>query len=77
MPPDEPVDDEKIEELPQDGETPFRPAHDVADNPNAQDPEDRVNPHGFDDTHPSTDDKLDSQELYDEGPGEAAGISGP
>lgn len=77
MLPDEPSDEEALQELPQDGDTPFTPAHDVADNPDAQDPLDRVERHKFDDTHPSTDDKLDSQELYDEGPGEAAGISGP
>lgn len=77
MPPDEPNEEEKLEQLPEDGDTPFTPAKDVADNLSSQDPASRVNPQGFDDTHPSTDDKLDSQELYDEGPAEAAGITGP
>lgn len=32
MPPDEPNDEEALEELPEDGETPFRPATNQADN---------------------------------------------
>lgn len=31
MPPDEPNEEEKLEELPEDGETPFRPATVVGD----------------------------------------------
>ncbi|HVX48223.1 MAG TPA: hypothetical protein VHA05_02590 [Candidatus Saccharimonadales bacterium] len=51
MPPDEPTDEEELEELPEDGETPFRPATSTP----------------TDDTHPSTDDGLQPEELYDAG----------
>lgn len=50
MPPDEPIDEEELEELPEDGETPFRPATKKGD-----------------DTYPSTDDGMDSTELYQQG----------
>lgn len=54
MPPDEPNDEEELEELPEDGETPFRPSDD-RDEMRA------------DDTHPSTDDGQQPEELYDAG----------
>lgn len=50
MPPDEPNQEEEQEELPEDGDTPFRPAAKSGD-----------------DTHPSTDDGLQPEELYDTG----------
>ncbi len=50
MPPDEPNEEEKLERLPGDYDTPFRPAKD-----------------GGDDTYPTTDDGLDSTELYQQG----------
>ena len=53
MPPDEPNDEERLEELPGDQGTPFQPADDQDDQGQT------------DDTHPSTD--VDQQELYDEG----------
>lgn len=55
MLPDEPNDEERQEELPQDGQTPFRPADDSPDGA------------ASDDTHPDTDTDVDQQELYDAG----------
>lgn len=69
MPPDEPNDEERLEELPEDGQTPFRPAD---SNPsttgNTTDPV-VVDGRGSDipDDHPQTDTNIESAELYDEG----------
>ncbi|MDB5169021.1 MAG: hypothetical protein JWO41_377 [Candidatus Saccharibacteria bacterium] len=58
MQPDEPNEEEKLEELPEDNGTPFSPPDDAADK--------------LDDTHPVTDTNIDPQEVYDEGlPGAA------
>jgi hypothetical protein len=54
MPPDEPTDEERQEELDQDSTTPFQPADDTSSAP-------------VDDTHPATDTDVDSDELYQEG----------
>ncbi len=51
MPPDDLNEEEKQEELSEDNETPFRPASGPA----------------VDDTHPSTDNGLQREELYDSG----------
>jgi hypothetical protein len=69
MPPDEPNDEERQEELPEDYQTPFRPA-----DPSSTDDTITSKP---DDTHPITDTGLDSQELYDEGIAEGAGVEEP
>lgn len=60
MPPDEPNDEERLEELPEDNETPFQPAAQRAGAPTV------------DDTHPDTDTDIDKQELYDAGKAAAA-----
>lgn len=59
--PDEPNDEERQEKLPQDYDTPFRPAD-----------EDDI-----DDTHQVTDTNLDPEEQYDEGVSGAAEASEP
>jgi hypothetical protein len=64
---DEPTDEEKLQKLPEDGETPFRPAKDVSNHPEAEDPLDRANPQAFDDTHPATDTGMQPEEQYEEG----------
>ena len=65
MPPDEPTEEERAEELPEDNGTPFQPADDTSDE--------------FDDTHPVTDSGGDIQpeELYDEGVSGAVEASEP
>ena len=65
MPPDEPTEEERQEELPEDNQTPFQPA----------DPTDS-NDH-LDDTHPQTDTNIQKEELYDEGVAGAAEVSEP
>jgi hypothetical protein len=70
--PDEPTEEERLEEVSQDdGQTPFRPADDV--------PGSTVEIEGFDreeldDTHPVTDaaTNIDEDEAYDEGEAGAA-----
>ena len=67
MPPDEPTDEERQEQLPQDHETPFRPASDSQGTVTTGE-ETVVTPPGpLDDTHPATDTNIDPGELYDEG----------
>ncbi|HSX45891.1 MAG TPA: hypothetical protein VLG27_02680 [Candidatus Saccharimonadia bacterium] len=77
MPPDEPNDEEALEELPGDeGQTPFTSAPPSRDD--TLPPDDELQPGAepgkqFDDTEPRTDDGIDSQELYDAGEEAAAG----
>jgi hypothetical protein len=63
--PDEPTDEEEQQKLPEDYDTPFRPADDT-------DPNDRL-----DDTHPTTDSNIDAHEMYDEGISGAAEAEEP
>lgn len=65
MPPDEPNDEERLEQLPGDEETPFRPAPPSRDDTRPADDAAQATPP--DDTHPVTDTDVDQQELYDEG----------
>lgn len=65
MPPDEPNEEEALEELPEDGETPFRPAAATRDDTKPADDASQGQPP--DDTHPVTDTDVDQQELYDQG----------
>jgi hypothetical protein len=81
MPPDQPNDEERREELPEDQEPPFRPASDV---PNLENPDvdTRIEQSEDDDTaatstHPQTDSNLDAQEYYDSGLELAAGLREP
>lgn len=68
MPPDEPTDEERLQELPQDNKTPFQPAD---PNPgmtaNTTDPVVASGGSPLPDDHPQTDTNIDSHELYDEG----------
>ncbi len=60
MPPDEPNEEERLEQLPQDYETPFQP-------PDSNEARDNL-----DDTHPATDTNIQQEEVYDEGVSGAA-----
>lgn len=66
MPPDEPTDEERIEELPEDHQTPFNPA--ASTNADDQDGDS-----DWDGTpaaaaqHPDTDSNMDIDQVYDEG----------
>jgi hypothetical protein len=67
MPPDEPTEEERQEELAQDQETPFRPADDSQGTVTADEQIVSTPPGPIDDTHPATDTNIDPHELYDEG----------
>lgn len=73
MPPDEPNEEERLEELPEDNGTPFQPAPPNRDDTGAGDDNNlQADDNKLDDTHPVTDTDIDRQELYDEGlPGAA------
>jgi hypothetical protein len=70
LPPDEPNEEERREELPGDTQTPFSPA------PSSRD-DDTGQPAQLDDTHPSTDTNIEPEELYDEGLAGAAEAEDP
>jgi hypothetical protein len=69
MPPVEPNDEERQEELPQDNQTPFNPATPTAD--------DSGQPAKLDPTHPVTDSNIQPEEVYEEGVPGAAEASEP
>ena len=72
MLPDEPNDEEKLEQLPGDGQTPFRPAAPGRDDSIL--PDNSAQPgQPFDNTQPRTDTDVDQQELYDAGEESAVG----
>lgn len=80
MPPDEPTNEERQQELPQDNGTPFQPAAPspdptagVTDNPLTQAGSDNT----LDDTHPATDTNVQPEEGYDEGVAGAAEAQEP
>lgn len=77
MLPDEPTDEDRLEQLPQDGDTPFRPAPPSRDDALAADNDDQPTDGDVNDTHPATDTNIDLQELYDEGVDGAAEIAEP
>lgn len=72
MPPDEPTSEEQLEQLPEDNDTPFRPAE-----PTLDDSVNTPTQQHLDDTHPATDTGIDSDELYQEGITGASGVSEP
>jgi len=72
MMPDEPTDEERQEQLPQDNETPFRPAAPNPD-PSVSTPTNAP----LDDTHPVTDTNIQPSEQYDEGVSGAAEAAEP
>lgn len=80
MLPDEPTDEERQEQLPQDNGTPFQPAAPSPD-PTAGVTNDPVTQAGsddtLDDTHPATDTGLQPEEQYDEGVSGAAEAQEP
>jgi hypothetical protein len=76
MPPDEPNDEERQQELPEDNETPFQPA-DPPREPGAEPDADAQPLSSFDTTHPSTDSSIDAMEAYDEGLESAAQADEP
>lgn len=77
MPPDEPNDEERIEQLPEDGETPFQPAEPPRD-PDAEADDDRQEAEThFDDTRPETDTNVQAEEAYDAGLADASGTEEP
>lgn len=69
MPPDEPVDEEELEELPEDGDTPFRPATDTRDDLSDENLDREIEDTKADDTFPQRDTNQQPEELYDEGEG--------
>lgn len=77
MPPDEPNDEENLEKLPQDNETPFRPAEPSEGEASTIPPESRAGEDILDSTHPATDTNLQPEEAYDEGISGAAEASEP
>lgn len=77
MLPDEPTDEERQEELPQDNQTPFQPAEPSRDDTVPADPASQQQASQLDDTHPVTDTNVDPAELYDEGVSGAAEASEP
>lgn len=76
MPPDEPTDEERLEQLPEDGQTPFNEASPSRD-PDAEADDDRQIEARIDDTHPATDDGVELDEYYQEGLESAADASEP
>lgn len=77
MLPDEPTDEEKLEQLAEDNETPFREAKPSQGQPTTEPPENRAAEDNLDDTHPTTDTGIQAEELYDEGVSGAAEAAEP
>lgn len=68
MQPDEPNQEERLEQLPQDGQTPFQPADPNPSVTGSSDPITQdITSADLPTDHPATDADLDSHELYDEG----------
>lgn len=76
MQPDEPNDEERLEQLPEDDETPFSPA-DPSRDPGAEADDDRQVEETLDDTHPDTDTDVQREGVYDEGLAGETGASEP
>jgi len=78
MQPDEPTDEERQEELPEDNGTPFQPAAPNPDPTGAADPAVQAQAGSqLDDTHPATDTNIQPEEAYDKGVPGAAEASEP
>jgi hypothetical protein len=75
MQPDEPNGEEKLEELPEDNQTPFQAATPPADP--ALPVDDPAQGDELDSTHPATDSGMQPEEQYEAGTPEAAGASEP
>lgn len=76
MPPDEPNEEEELEALPEDYDTPFSIPDEGYDRIAGPDNQVYLTPK-LGDTHPTTDAGIEPQELYDEGLSAAAGASEP
>lgn len=74
--PDEPTEEERQQKLPEDNDTPFRPADDPM-NEAVDQPGRRREGAQLDDTHQATDTNLQYHEMYDEGYSGAAEASEP
>jgi uncharacterized protein (DUF2267 family) len=74
--PDEPTDEERLQELPEDYATPFRPPTDAVGEP-TDDLERRQQAGQLSDTHPITDTNMQFEEAYDEGNAGAAEAQEP
>jgi hypothetical protein len=73
--PDESINEDRIEQLPQDGETPFQPADpNPSTTGNTTDPLVQGTDTELPDDHPATDASMDETELYDEGISGAAEV---
>ena len=88
LPPDEPNDEEREEELPEDNGTPFQPADDTNEPVGTRDDSGIATPAGSNpipsssdgsvgSTYPTTDAEVDEQENYDEGLSGATETSEP
>lgn len=80
MLPDEPNDEERQQELPEDNGTPFQPAAPAPDpgSGTVNDPAVQAATDGtLDDTHPATDTNVQPEESYDEGVSGAAEAAEP
>ncbi|HET7320507.1 MAG TPA: hypothetical protein VFI84_02900 [Candidatus Saccharimonadales bacterium] len=78
MQPDEPTDEERQQELPQDNGTPFQPAPPSPDPTGSSDPVVQAGSDStLDDTHPATDSGIQPEEQYDEGVAGAAEAQEP
>jgi len=76
MPPDEPNEEEQIEQLPEDNQTPFSPADPPRD-PDAEPDDERQNEEELDPTHPATDSNMELGGVYEEGVAGEANASEP
>ncbi len=76
LPPDEPNDEERLEELPGDYDTPVSPPDDefvsIAD-----DEDGSLKRRALDSTHPDTDTDIENEDVYGEGLSAAAGVAEP
>lgn len=76
MLPDEPTDEERLEALPEDNETPFRPAGPAPAEATTSG-DSSADDNKLPDDHPATDTNIQPEELYDEGVSGAAEASEP
>ena len=74
MGPDEPNDEEEIEKLPEDYNTPFSPPDGVSRDPVTPFEDAAAQHSSLDDTHPATDSNIEREEVYDAGLETAASV---
>lgn len=76
MPPDEPNDEERLEKLPEDNQTPFNAAAPARDQDLEVD-DDAQPTSDLDDTHPATDSNVEREDVYEGGVTEATQATEP